>query len=316
MDVKRIQISDNNGNIYHPETTSDSVIFEEKKLTDEIKSIKDNIDKKANSVHTHTKSQITDMPTNLSQFNNDTKFITKNDVDTHTHSNKSILDTITQTLIDKWNSAYAHISDTVKHITSSERTLWNSVSNKVNKSGDTINGHITIVSDENPLSVERNGSANLSIKFENKTTNYSGVRYLGTYSGSSLRYGDKSDLSSAYEIYHTGKKPNKTDVGLGNVDNTSDLNKPISNATQTALNGKSNTNHTHNYAGSSSAGGSANSSLVCTGNSATATKLATARTITLSGNVTGSANFDGSGNITINTSGISSIPTSTITALF
>lgn len=31
---------------------------------------------------------------------------------------------------------------------------------------------------------------------------------------------------------------NKSDVGLGNVDNTSDLNKPISTATQTALNGK------------------------------------------------------------------------------
>lgn len=37
----------------------------------------------------------------------------------------------------------------------------------------------------------------------------------------------------------------------------------------------------------------------CTGNSATATKLATARTITLSGDVSGSATFDGSANITI-----------------
>lgn len=36
-----------------------------------------------------------------------------------------------------------------------------------------------------------------------------------------------------------------TDVGLGNVDNTSDANKPISTATQTALNGKSNTGHAH-----------------------------------------------------------------------
>lgn len=39
----------------------------------------------------------------------------------------------------------------------------------------------------------------------------------------------------------------------------------------------------------------------CTGNAATATKLATARNIALSGHVTGSANFDGSGNITIAT---------------
>lgn len=34
--------------------------------------------------------------------------------------------------------------------------------------------------------------------------------------------------------------PTKSDVGLGNVDNTSDTNKPISTATQTALDGKVN----------------------------------------------------------------------------
>ena len=49
--------------------------------------------------------------------------------------------------------------------------------------------------------------------------------------------------------------------------------------------------HTHNYAGSSSAGGAATS----------AEKLATARAITLSGAVSGSANFDGSGNTNIST---------------
>ena len=43
----------------------------------------------------------------------------------HTHSNKSILDIITQTLIDAWNSAVDHISDSVKHITSAERASWN-----------------------------------------------------------------------------------------------------------------------------------------------------------------------------------------------
>lgn len=37
----------------------------------------------------------------------------------------------------------------------------------------------------------------------------------------------------------------KTDVGLNNVDDTSDVNKPISTATQTALSGKANTTHNH-----------------------------------------------------------------------
>lgn len=37
----------------------------------------------------------------------------------------------------------------------------------------------------------------------------------------------------------------KTDVGLSNVDNTSDSSKPISTLTQNALNGKANTTHAH-----------------------------------------------------------------------
>lgn len=38
---------------------------------------------------------------------------------------------------------------------------------------------------------------------------------------------------------------NKAAVGLSNVDNTSDANKPVSTATATALSGKANTSHTH-----------------------------------------------------------------------
>ncbi|WP_395662802.1 hypothetical protein [Aestuariivirga sp.] len=37
----------------------------------------------------------------------------------------------------------------------------------------------------------------------------------------------------------------KADVGLGEVDNTSDAAKPVSTATQTALNGKANSSHSH-----------------------------------------------------------------------
>ncbi|HRJ06441.1 MAG TPA: hypothetical protein PK096_02535 [Candidatus Saccharibacteria bacterium] len=37
----------------------------------------------------------------------------------------------------------------------------------------------------------------------------------------------------------------KSDVGLGNADNTSDANKPVSAATQTALDAKANISHTH-----------------------------------------------------------------------
>ena len=52
---------------------------------------------------------------------------------------------------------------------------------------------------------------------------------------------------------HTNNKSNphgvtKAQVGLGNVDNTADANKPISTATQNALNGKANTSHNHSAA--------------------------------------------------------------------
>lgn len=56
----------------------------------------------------------------------------------HTHSNKSIIDSITQALIDNWNAAFTHISDAVKHITSAERTLWNTVSNKLDSTANAV----------------------------------------------------------------------------------------------------------------------------------------------------------------------------------
>lgn len=69
---------------------------------------------------------------------------------------------------------------------------------------------------------------------------------------------------------------------------------PVQNkAVKAALDGKSNSDHTHNYAGSSSPGGAATS----------ANKLATARTIKITGAVNGQAVFDGSEDITIVTAG-------------
>lgn len=44
----------------------------------------------------------------------------------------------------------------------------------------------------------------------------------------------------------TSHSHTKSDIGLGNVDNTSDINKPVSTATQTALDGKASSTHSHN----------------------------------------------------------------------
>ena len=96
----------------------------------------------------------------------------------------------------------------------------------------------------------------------------------------------------------------KSEVGLGNVDNTADSAKSVKYATTAGsanavawanVSGKPSTYapsaHTHNYAGSSSAGGAATS----------ATKLATARAIN-------GVNFDGTSGITVTAN-----PTSTDT---
>ena len=65
----------------------------------------------------------------------------------------------------------------------------------------------------------------------------------------------------------------------------------VSDSEKSKWNGKAEASHTHNYAGSSSVGGAATTALVCTGNSATTTKLATSRTIN-------GTSFNGSANIT------------------
>lgn len=70
----------------------------------------------------------------------------------------------------------------------------------------------------------------------------------------------------------------------------------LTNKIKTLINAKADKSHTHNYAGSSSAGGSATS----------ANKLATAKKIGLSGGATGTATaFDGSADITIPVTSVS-----------
>lgn len=79
--------------------------------------------------------------------------------------------------------------------------------------------------------------------------------------------------------------------GQGGALNPNDTLNQAFGKIEVNLDSKANANHTHNYAGSNSVGGPAN----------TALRLQTARAIQLTGAITGTANFDGGANVQINT---------------
>ncbi len=110
-----------------------------------------------------------------------------NDANTkkHTHSNKGVLDKITQALLDSLNTAYTHISDTIKHITAAERTLWNTVSNKVDKvSGKGLSTNDYTTAEKNKLA----GIATNANNYAHPTT--AGNKHIpsGGSSGQILRW--------------------------------------------------------------------------------------------------------------------------------
>lgn len=98
----------------------------------------------------------------------------------------------------------------------------------------------------------------------------------------------------------------KSQVGLGNVDNTSDLNKPISTATQTAITNLTNTKADVTYidgllaskANITYVDSGLATKLNTTANAVSASKLETARSISVTGDATWTTSFDGSANVT------------------
>lgn len=93
----------------------------------------------------------------------------------------------------------------------------------------------------------------------------------------------------------------KADIGLGNVDNTSDANKPVSTAQQAALNLKADISgqvFTGAISATNLSGTNTGDQTSVSGNAGTATALATGRTISISGDLAyTSPNFDGTSNV-------------------
>lgn len=145
-------------------------------------------------------------------------------------------------------SAVDNTSDAAKPVSTAQQTALNL---KANLASPEFTGHVIAIS--SPESVGISALAGGNSGFEARAQG-SGVdsgaatlsfhrpgRYavhFGLDTDNKLKVGGWSLGAYAHAIYHENNKPTKADVGLSAVDNTSDANKPVSTATQTALNAK------------------------------------------------------------------------------
>lgn len=213
------------------------------------------------------------------------------------------------------SSLSSHTGDTTVHITASERTKWNSAEVNQNAFSNIVVGDTTIAADSKTDSLTLVAGTNVTltpdatndkVTITAKDTTYGAA---GTSLGLVKSGGDVTIASGVITV--------NDDSHNHVIDNIDGL--------QSALDGKAATSHgTHvTYSttvpaanGTASVGSASTvsrsdhvhplqtsvsgSSGSCTGNSATATKLANARTIALSGGCTGTAtSFNGTANISI-----------------
>ena len=137
------------------------------------------------------------------RFVSDSEKVNWNDANSkkHTHSNKSILDKITQTLIDRWNNAVEHISDTIKHITQAEREKWNTVETKVDKvSGKRLSTNDYTTAEKNKLAGIQSGAQvnrgiSDSVTFTSSTTNASSKAVKTAYDKANSAYSKVTSAS-------------------------------------------------------------------------------------------------------------------------
>jgi hypothetical protein len=114
----------------------------------------------------------------------------------------------------------------------------------------TPSAHIHAIGDVTGLQTALNGKqATLESGTNIKTVNGNSLLGSGDIAISGGGGGEPVITAGTTSQYWRGDKTfqtlDKTAVGLANVDNTSDANKPVSTAQQTALNGKANTSHSH-----------------------------------------------------------------------
>lgn len=144
------------------------------------------------------------------------------------------IDTSTSTPY-RWNDEYIQVSTT-------DSEIWGILGTVLAGGGG---GGVTSVSGTAPIASSGGSTPTISIATANTSTNGAlsstdwntfNNKQNALVSGTNIKTIEGQSLLGSGNINITA-----SDVGLGNVDNTSDLNKPISTATQTALNAKQNT---------------------------------------------------------------------------
>lgn len=134
--------------------------------------------------------------------------------------------------IAKLNSSLSsHTSDSTIHITNAERVLWN---NKSNFSGDynDLTNAPNIVEDESGNVVYADENGNIIVKIDENGLETTQV-VADTVMIDDVNVG--TTLSSHISNEVNPHNVTKSQVGLGNVDNTADIDKPVSTAQQNAL---------------------------------------------------------------------------------
>lgn len=213
----------------------------------EITNLQTTLDNKSNNDHIHTSISITDFDVAVRTAVVEDQII--DGVINKAPSQNSVFDA----LANKANSIHTHstsqITDFNASVDSRINTRISNTSidelndvNTTNKSNGQVLTYNTVTSQWSPATpivygdmfkstydTNDNGVIDNSERLNNQLPTYylSRSNHTGTQSAATI-----TGLTSA-------------SVGLGNVDNTSDANKPISTATQTALNGKSDNGHAH-----------------------------------------------------------------------
>lgn len=179
-------------------------------------------------------------------------------------SGKSLVDDSKITEYDE------HIADSDIHVTSTQKTEWSSKQNQITQSdklsSDLVddssatnkfvtesdisswNGHIGDTNNPHGVTKSQVGLGNVDNTSDvskpiSSATQTALDNKVDKVSGSSLVQDSKVSLYDAHIIDTSNPHSvTKSQVGLGSVDNTSDLDKPLSTAVQTALSGKVDTN--------------------------------------------------------------------------